>query len=232
MDWSQLLRDTWQTSLVFISLFAFTRILGKTQVGQLTFYEYISGITIGSIAGNIAAAEPDKFLSHFYDLFIFVILTYLLSYLTLKSRPLRNVIEGQPTMVIRNGVIIKENMAKLRYDLEELTAQLRQQGVLDISEVQYATLESTGDLSVIKKIEQQPVSKMDMGITQPEALYPVEIIMDGIILTENLQRKNLSEEWLASELSLQGINAPSEVLYAVIDSKGSLFTSKVTVPKN
>lgn len=228
MDWSQLLRDTWQTSLVFISLFAFTRFLGKTQVAQLTFYEYISGITLGSIAGNIAAAESDKFLSHFYDLFIFVILTYFVSYLTLKSRPLRNIIEGQPTMVVRDGVIIKENMAKLRYDLEELTAQLRQQGVLDVSEVQFATLESTGDLSVIKKAAQQPITKMDLGITQPESLYPVEVIMDGIVLTDNLKRKNLSDAWLSSELSMQGIQSPSEVLYAVIDSKGSLFASKTS----
>ena len=76
MDWQEFVQNTWQTVLVFFALLLFTRILGKTQIGQLTFYEYVSGITIGSTAGNIVASEPDKFVSHFYDLVLFVVLAY------------------------------------------------------------------------------------------------------------------------------------------------------------
>lgn len=226
MELQDFLRDTWQTSFIFICLFLFTRFLGKTQIGQLTFYEYISGITIGSIAGNIVAAEPDKFWSHFYDLCIFVALTYLLSYLTLKNRNVRKLIEGEATVVIANGKILKENMKRIRYDLGELMAQLRQQGVLDVDEVQYAIFEITGDLSVIKKSADEPPSRTDLGISSGQTSYPIELIADGAVLMENLERHQLSRSWLDGELALQGVEDVGDVLYAVIDSKGKLFINK------
>lgn len=226
MEWNDLLHDTWQTALVFASLLGFTRILGKTQIGQLTFYEYISGITIGSIAGNIVAAEPDKYLRDFYDLILFVVLTYLLSYATIKSRRLRFFVEGQSTLLIENGILLKDNMRKARLDLDELTAQLRQQGILDIDEVQFAILETSGTLSIIKKIKEQPASKADIGLAPNEARYPVELIFDGALLYENLQRHQVSKSWLQGELALQGIEKIEDVLYGVLDSKGKLFINK------
>lgn len=225
MELQEFWRNTWQTSFVFIGLLVFTRFLGKTQVAQLTFYEYISGITIGSIAGNIAAAEPDKFFSHFYDLLLFVLLTYLVALISLKSRRLRKLIEGSPTVIIKNGRILRDNMRSLRYDLDELNAQLRQQGILDVSEVQFAVFETTGELSIIKNPGSQPITKKDLNISADPAKFPVELVMDGEIITENLQKKNLSEDWLHAQLALRGIKNPADVLYAVVDSNGHLFIS-------
>ncbi len=225
MDWSEILRDTWQTSLVFISLLAFTRVLGKTQVAQLTFYEYVSGITIGSIAATIAASEQDRVWSHFYDLVLFVLLTFLLSQVTIRSRPLRKLIDGSPTVVIENGRILEQNMRNMRYDLDELTCQLRINGILDPAEVQYAVVETTGDLSVIKKSAYQPATKSDLGIQQPLMQYPVELIMDGEINLENLRQQQLTLDWLTQQLNQKGITSPAQVTYAVIDSKGSFFVS-------
>lgn len=227
MDLQEIFRDTWQTGLVFTSLWIFTRLLGKTQVGQLTFYEYVNGITLGSIAANVAAAEPDKVWSHFYDLVLFVVFTYTFSYLTIKNRSIRKMIDGEATVVIENGTILKENMRKLRYNLDELNAQLREQGVLDIGEVQFAILETTGGLSVIKKTLEQPISKNDMGIKMSEASFPIELIMDKEIIHEHLAKNNVSLIWLEEELSKQGIQSTDEVLYAVIDSKGKLFVNKI-----
>lgn len=230
MDWQEIIRDTWQTALVFFSLLVFARFLGNTQIGQLTFYEYVSGITIGSIAASVAASEPDKVWSHFYDLVLFVALTYFISYLTIKSRPLRKLVEGTPTIVIENGRILKENMRGLRYDLDELAGQLRQQGILDPSEVQYAIIETSGVLSVIKKADYQPLTKSDLRIHLPDPTFPVELIMDGEIIEENLRRHNLTQDWLAKQLAARGIADISEVTYAAIDSKGQLFVS-VQPPK-
>ncbi len=232
MDWQEIIRDTWQTSLVFLSLLVFTRILGKTQVGQLTFYEYISGITIGSIAASVAAAEPDKVWSHFYDLALFVVLTYLVSLLTIKSRPLRKMIEGSPTIVIENGRIIEENMDGMRYDLDELNGQLRQQGVFDPSEVQYAIIETSGELSVIKKTDYQPMTKIDFGIHLPDPVFPLELVMDGEIIEQNLQKHNHSITWLEKQLAERGISNVAEVTYAAIDSKGQLFINPKTASKD
>ena len=225
MELNELLRDTWQTTLIFISLLIFTRILGKTQIGQLTFHEYIMGITMGSIAGSMASAEADKFWSNYFDLLLFFILTFLLSYTSIKNRPLRKILEGTPTIIIENGCIIKENMKASRYDLDELNAQLREKNVFDISEVQYATLEPTGQLSVILKPDFQPLTKSDMNIHLPNATFPVELIMDGQIIEENLNKKNLTHSWLTTQLNERNITSPSNVMYAVIDSKGQLFIS-------
>lgn len=226
MEWQEFIRDTWQTSLVFVSLLIFTRVLGKTQVGQLTFYEYISGITIGSLAANIAAAEADKVWNHYYDLILFVALTYAVSFVTVKNRPLRKLIDGSPTIVIENGRIIEDNMHVLRYDLDELHSQLREQGVLDPVEVQYAILETTGKLSVIKKTDYQPVTKSDLNIHVPDPVFPVELIMDGVIIERNLRKQNRSKAWLEEQLADKNISDISEVTYAGIDSKGQLFVNR------
>ncbi len=226
MEFHEILRDTWQTALVFLSLLVFTRFLGKTQVGQLTFYEYISGITIGSIAGNIIAAEQEKFIPHFYDLILFVALTYLLSVTTIKNRYLRHIIEGSATIIIENGKILRDNMKSLRYDLDELNAQLRQQGILDISEVQFAIFETTGELSIIKKVQDQPVSKKDLNITPQEIQMPIELIMDGEIIHKNLVKQQISREWLDAQLQNQNIISPHEVMYAGLDSQGQFFLIK------
>lgn len=225
MELNDLIRDTWQTSLIFVSLVVFTRILGNTQLGQLTFCEYVTGITIGSIAGSIASAEPGKFLSHYYDLALFVLLTYLLSLVTIKSRPLRKLIEGSPRMIIDNGLINKKHMKEMRYDLDELNSQLREKGILDISEVQYATIEPTGQLSIILKPDFQPLTKSDMNIHLPNPTFPVELIMDGQVIQENLDKKNLTADWLQTQLTKRNIKSPTNVMYAVIDSNGQLFIS-------
>jgi uncharacterized membrane protein YcaP (DUF421 family) len=220
-----LLQDTWQTTMIFITLLIFTRILDKSQVGQLTFYEYVSGITIGSLAGTIAATDPDKLWSSYYDLVLFVVLTYLVSICTLKSRPFRKLIEGSPSIIIEDGRIIRENMRPLRFDLDELNAMLRGKDIVDISEVQYAILETTGEMSIIKKSAFQPLTKSDMNIHLPNPTLPIEIIMDGEIIEKNLAKQNLSHEWLEKQLVQQNIKSASQVMYGVIDSKGQLFIS-------
>lgn len=225
MEFNDFLRDTWQTSLIFVSLLVYTRFLDKTQIGQLTFYEYISGITMGSIAGSMASAEPGEFWNHYYDLLLFVVLTYLLSIITIKNRSLRKIIEGSPSIVIENGCIIKKNMKSMRYDLDELLSQLREKGIFDISEVQYATVEPTGQLSVIKKPDFQPLTKGDMNIHLPNATFPIELIMDGHIIEENLAKQKITHTWLNTQLTERNIKNPSNVMYAVIDSKGQLFIS-------
>lgn len=225
MELNDLVRDALQTVFIFASLLVFTRFLEKTQIGQLTFHEYISGITMGSIAGSLASAEPGKFWNHYFDLLIFVFLTYLLSFITINNRSLRKIIEGTPSIVIENGCIIKKNMKSMRYDLDELNAQLREKGIFDISEVQYATVEPTGQLSVIKKPEFQPLTKGDMNIHLPDATFPVELIMDGQIIEENLTKQKVTHTWLNAQLTERNIKSPSNVMYAVIDSKGQLFVS-------
>lgn len=225
MDWQLLFQETWQTTLVFFALLIFTRFLGKTQIGQLTFNEYVSGITIGSIAGNMLGAEQDKFFYHFYDLTLFVILAYCIAYVTLKSRPLRKLIEGQPILLVKDGQIMRENMRSMCYDLDELNAQLREKDVTDISEVHYAMLENNGTLSVVKKAAHQPVTRSDLAIRASETKRPVELVMDGEAVEENLTGE-YSREWLDKKLQEHGYTDITTVMYAIVDSNGKFFACK------
>jgi uncharacterized membrane protein YcaP (DUF421 family) len=231
MDGMEFLRDTWQTSLVFFSLLILTRILGKTQVGQLTFYEYISGITIGSIAGTVVAADPDKVWNDYYDLILFVVLTYFLAFVSIKSRPLRKIIQGSPTIVIEKGRILEDNMKGMRFDLDELEGKLREKGIFDPAEVQYAIIETSGELSVIQKSDYQPLTKSDLNIHLPGPAFPLELIMDGEIIEENFS-PSCSKAWLEEQLAAQNISDASQVTYAAIDSKGQLFISKKATKEN
>ncbi|AVX21515.1 Uncharacterized membrane protein YcaP, DUF421 family [Carboxydocella sporoproducens DSM 16521] len=210
----------------FLAILILTRLLNKEQVGQLTFYEYVTGITIGSMAGTIAIDTEVKFLPDLLGLVLWCFLTYMMGYLSLVSRPARKLLEGQPTIVVHNGKILEENMAKLRYNVDDLLMQLRNKNAFNLHDVEFAVLEPNGQLSVLLKSQKRPVTPEDLGLpTQYEGMS-WDLISDGEILKENLQKINLTEQWLRDELGKRGIFDLREVLYAGIDSRGSLYIDK------
>jgi uncharacterized membrane protein YcaP (DUF421 family) len=216
-----IIRDIWQTALVFASLLVLARLLGKTQVGQLTFYEYICGITIGSIGASVVASEPGQLWNHYFDLLLFCALTYAAARLTLVNQPLRKLLEGSPTLIIENGRILEENMRGMRFDVAELMGQLREKGIFDVADVQYAFLETTGSLSIMKKAAAKTVTLQDLNIQQGESRLPVELIIDGEVLAENLPRAGVSAEWLRNQLAARGVRDQDKVVYAAFDSRGN-----------
>ena len=121
-----------QTCLAFFSTLFFARIIGKKQIGELTFYDYINGITFGSIAANMATDTNQRTWQHLMGLFLFAVLTFLMQYVSLKSRTARKVIEGEPTILIHDGKILEDNMKKTRYNIEDLISELRQNNIFDI----------------------------------------------------------------------------------------------------
>ncbi|WP_406677573.1 DUF421 domain-containing protein [Moorella sp. ACPs] len=215
-----------QTILAFAAILIYTRILGKQQIGQLTFFEYINGITFGSIAAVLATdIEPRRTGMHFLGLTLFAFLTWAAGYAVLVSRPARKLISGEPTVVVHNGKILEGNMKKMRYNFDELAMQLRQKNVFDIADVEYAILEPDGDLSVLLKSQKRPLTPADLQLpTQYEGI-PTELIMDGEILFQNLKQNKLDEKWLIQQLQAQGVQDISQVDYAVLRSDGSLYVN-------
>ncbi|SMB91400.1 Uncharacterized membrane protein YcaP, DUF421 family [Thermanaeromonas toyohensis ToBE] len=215
-----------QTLLAFAAILIYTRILGKQQVGQLTFFEYINGITFGSIAAALATdIDPDRTWLHFLGLTLFAALTWGAGYVALLSRPARKLISGEPTVVIHNGKILEQNMRKMRYNVDELTMQLRQKNVFDIADVEYAILEPNGNLSVLLKSQKRPLTPADLQVPTEYEGVPTELIVDGEILFENLKQVNLDEKWLEQQLKAQGVEDVSQVDYAVLRSNGSLYVN-------
>ena len=216
-----------RTTLVFIVLLVSTRALGKKQMSHLTFFNYITGITMGSIAANIISQLNKHFMDEFIGLIWLCMLTALTGYIGLKSGTLRVIIDGQPTILIKKGKIIKHALKSNRLNMDDLSMLLRKQNIFSITEVDYAILEPDGALSVLKKPQQQEVTKADMKINTNTINYiPSEIIVDGKIIKHNLKELNLDEEWLKKQLKHHNINSIKDVFYAEIQSDGTLFVDK------
>ncbi|MFZ3172651.1 MAG: DUF421 domain-containing protein [Carboxydocellales bacterium] len=210
----------------FFVILVLTRILNKEQIGQLTYYEYVTGITIGSMAATVAIDTQVKFLPDVLGLILWVVLTYLAGYASLKSRAARKLLEGEPTVLVHNGKILERNMAKLRYNLDDLLIQLRNKNAFNIAEVEFAILEPNGELSVLLKSQKRPLTPQDLQIPTKYEGVPSELIEDGKIIRANLQQVHVDEQWLLNELRKQGINDVQEVEYASLDNEGKLFVDK------
>jgi len=216
-----------RTTSIFLVLLILTRLLGKKQMSHLTFFNYITGITIGSIAANMVRETEEPFMDDFIGLVWWCILTALAGYMGLKSGKLRRIIDGQPTILIKKGEIMKNALKSSSVNMDDLSMLLRKQNAFSIADVEYAILEPNGSLSVMKKSQQQQVTKSDMKISTPISKYlPSEIIADGKIIYHNLKEFNLDEEWLSNQLKQQNISSIDDIFYAEIQSDGTLFLQK------
>lgn len=212
--------------IAFLTLLLFTRILGKQQVGQLSAFEYVAGITIGSIAASLSIDLTTKPLPQFMGLATWVILVFGMQFIVIKNRWLSKVINDQPTIVIQNGKILEQNLRKVRYRYDDLMSHLRIKNIFDISQVDYALLEENGQLTVLKKAEYEQVTLNDLKIKATKTGLSSEIIIDGIVIEQNLKDHNKTEEWLFHQLHKYGIKSFDEVSYAVILPNGKLYIDK------
>lgn len=214
----------------FFSLLIFTRMLGKQQISQLTFFDYILGITIGSIAASLTTDLTSRAWPHWVGLFVWAFLVYILQKISLRWHKASVYIGGEPTIVIMKGKIMEGVMKKMRYRASDLLEQLRREGVFDIQEVEYAILETDGKFSVLKKSQHQPVTPGDLGITTPYQGLSTELIYDGQLFKKNLKQVEKDEEWLQSQLRARGFGSYREVFLAVIDASGNLFVDGYNDP--
>jgi uncharacterized membrane protein YcaP (DUF421 family) len=207
----------------FFTLLIFTRILGKQQVSQLTFFDYVVGITIGSTASTLTTDLTSRAWPHWVGLFTWTALCLILQLITLKSKTAEKFLDGEPTIIIKNGKILEDSMRKFRYTIGDLLSQLRDKGIFDIDEVAFAILEKDGQLSIFKKTECDPVTPKDLNIKTSTASIDFEVIYDGSILKDNLDSINRSEKWLMIKLKKQGISDVSEVFLATYNASSGLF---------
>ena len=206
----------------FFTLLIFTRVLGKQQVSQLTFFDYVVGITIGSTASTLTTDLTSRAWPHWIGLLTWTILCLILQFITIKSKTAEKFLDGEPTIIITNGKILEQSMKKYRYTISDLLAQLRDKGIFDLDQIAYAVLEKDGQLSVLKKTECDPVTPKDLNIKTTTACIDYEIIYDGSIIQKNLIIINRNERWIINKLKKQGINDLSEVFLAIYNKTSGL----------
>jgi len=215
-----------RSTLSFFTILVLARIIGKKQLSQLTFFHYITGITIGSIAAEVSTQVKTPFWDGFVSLIWWALLTLLISYIALKSSKARVFFDDRPTILIQNGTIIKNGMKKARLHTDELAMLLREQGIFSFDDVLYAVFETNGELSILKKPAKATATKQDVkaDITIPPFM-PTEVISNGKIIMKNLIELNLSEEWLLNKLKKKDIKNIEDVYFAQILENGSLYIS-------
>ncbi len=210
------------TIVVYILLLVSTRVIGKKLLEQMTFFDFVTGVTIGTITGAFVVNNAKGYwvlLSPVY-LTLLVIATGFLSFFSLRAR---KIVQGEPVVIIQNGKILEKNMRKLRYNLDDLEKQLRSAGTFDIGEVEFAVLETHGKLSVLKKSQYLPVTPADLNLSTGYKGLASEIIKDGVVLDQNLRQNHLDFAWLYRELGKAGVNDISDVVLASLQTDGTLW---------
>lgn len=207
----------------FIVLLLLTRLMGKRQVSQLTFFDYIVGITIGSIAAEMSFDQNVRIINGITSLLIWGLIPFILAIISLKSRTFQQLIDGKPTIIIKNGEILEKSMKKVFLSIDELMLLLREKNIFKISDVEIAILETNGQLSVLKKTSQQPVTPQMLKMVLKQEKAPTLLIVDGQILYKNLATLGYTEEWLMKEIRKQGATNTDEVFLAQVSSDGELF---------
>jgi uncharacterized membrane protein YcaP (DUF421 family) len=217
-----LLRSFILYSLLVIAL----RVMGKREVGQLQPFELASVILISNLAAVPMEDIDFPLLGGIIPILALVIAQVFLSAASLKNTTARALICGTPSVVIENGKIVERQLEKLRYNINDLLEQLRTKGYSNIADVEFAILEPGGQLSVIPKSQKRPVTPEDLQIsTQYEGL-PLPLIIDGKVNKENLYKAQLNIEWLETELAKFSVKSLKDVLFASLDTSGSLFFQK------
>ena len=211
--------------LSVISLFVIAKIMGHKQVSQLDFFDYVSGITIGSIGAELAT-ELEAPWKPLMALGVYGAISMILDFLTSKFPRTRKYINGTPTILMNGGKLYRQNFKKAKLDLSEFMLLCREQGYFDLEEIHAAIFEHNGKLSVLPRASSRPVTPDDMKITARATHVGAELIMDGRIMGENLTRIGRDERWLRSRLKLQGYKDGAQIflgVYRTENDKLSLY---------
>ena len=210
------------TSLLSVgALFAIAKIMGHKQMSQLDFFDYISGITIGSIAAELAT-ELEEPLKPLIAIAVYGAAAVLLSKITSLFPKTRKYINGTPTILMNNGKLYRENLKKAKLDLSEFMVMCRQQGYFNLNDIQTAVFEFNGKLSILPASKKRPANPEDLNLSPAPEFIHTEVIMDGRILDENLKRMGLDDKWLLKQLNAQGYKKAEEVFLALCDENNQL----------
>lgn len=206
-----------------VIMFLISKMLGNKQISQLNLFDYINGITIGSIAAEMAVAEDmqDIWIS-LVAMIIYGLTGFILSMLTIKSIKARRLVSGTPLLLIENGKLYPENIKTAKIDTGDLLTQARNAGYFDISQISYAILENNGTISFMPKTTERPITLKDLGQERPDEKLVINVILDGVVMESNLKYSGNDMKWLSKELHKLGYSTPTDIFLGTIDGSNQL----------
>lgn len=231
---SDFLNICFRTILVLIILFFITKMMGKKQISELNFFDYVVGITIGSIAADISLDIEKNMIAGIAALFIYGFISYIISFISIKSIWARRFIIGVPTVLVEKGKIIESGLKKSKIDVNDLLMEARENGYFNLDEIDYALMEVNGNISFLPKEKEKPVTKKDMKIKCSNEGLTVNAIIDSKYMVNNMKAINKDKEWLDHELKVNGYDNYDNILLATIDNnyKVTIYEKNVKPDKN
>ena len=211
---------------IYVLALILSKSIGIKIISQMNFFDFITGVSVGSMIAKIIIDKDHVVFSGIVALIIFTLLTIATSYLNLKSYTARSLINAKTLILVENGRIVDKNIRKLRITINELMMKLREKDVFSLEDVQFAIMESNGQLSVLIKANKKPVTPYDMDLKVKSFSLVNDIIIDGKIVDKNLEIAGVDKKWLQSELKKKKINSIEEVFYAGVDSNKKLTISQ------
>lgn len=215
-----------------IALFILTKFLGYKQMSQLSMFDYVNGITIGSIAAEMATSLEDDFLKPLTAMVIYAIFGILFSKLAEKSIFARRIIIGKPSILYHNGELYYKNLQKANIDVNEFLTQCRVGGYFDLSDLQCAVLEPNGRISFLPKSDTRPLTPKDMQLSPQQEMLVANVIIDGHIMYENLRHTGHDEAWLKNQIKAHGASGVQDVLLATCDIYNTVAVYRKIYDKN
>lgn len=226
INYSELWDVTFRSLLSLITLFFITKLIGKKQVSELSLFDYVIGISIGNFSAEMTINLESQEVNGILAVVIFGLVAYLVSKLTMKSIKLRRFFIGVPTMIIQDGKILYKSMKKMKLDINDLLEQCRMNGYFDISQIEYAILEASGDLSILPKSNYRPINPQDMNLQVKNEGLISNVVIDGKVMNNNLKYMNKDVEWLMNQLKIYGYKDLSNILLVTLDGN-----EKITIYK-
>lgn len=208
--------------LYFVILMMF-RIMGKREIGKLSIFDLVVSIMIAEIA-VFSIEDPDMpLLKGLLPMFMLVLTQILISYISLKSRRMRELLDGRPSIIIEKGKLNQQEMKRQRYNFDDLLTQLREKDIHNLADVELAMLETTGKLSVQRKKSREALTAEDLGIQKLTLGTPLPVIIDGEVMDENLEKLGKTRLWLKQRLKHYGTTDFQQVFFASVDETDQLF---------
>ena len=212
-----------RTIIVFVSITISLRLMGKRQLGELELSELVVAILISDMAANPLQDIGIPLLNGLIPVFVLLCCELIISGLIMKSINFRSLICGRPSILVENGIINQKEMRHNRFTIDELTEELRNQGIQDISKIKYAILETDGVLNTMLFPEEQPLTPSQMGINVPDTGYSSIVINDGTVIDKNLKRLGHDLKWLQNELRKRGITQAKNVFIMTVNDAGQIY---------
>lgn len=202
-----------------IALFFLTKLMGQKELSQLSIFDYVIGITIGSIAAEMATSLENNFMQPLIAMIVYALVTILISIINNKFVKLRPFFSGTTLILYDNGTLFKKNFKKAKIDLNEFLVQCRTSGYFNLSDIKTAILEENGKISFLPISDKRPVNANDLNIKPEDDTVITNIIIDGKIMEENLKELGFDEIWLYDKLQKQGITKIDNIFLATYDGK-------------